>query len=1578
MKTAFFLFFFLLFAPLASAQTVSIGNYSTSVDSEFTVPITITGAESIAGGVVNISFDPTIVSVESAGAGDFGAPVANINNINGWVKLVAARFDAVNKSEAVLANLIFKGFSPGQTDVCITRVSLNNETGVVIISSVVNGSITLEQAAVYYPYVHLKSISSLKTVDNVYASYSIGIFNGQNIEDTFDLTVVNHNLSAVAVLNQSTITIQPWESREVTLNVTDETPGDYFVSVRATSQSNASVTDEVITKTVVLESFSINLSSLEGTRTSIGANITYLLDIQNNQKIMDTLTLSSTGIDPSWISFDAIQQLGAGEPKTIPITISIPETASTGIFTLTISATSSNLGTIRSTSLPLIVQSGPVISNLVPLDNSRTGSDDVVFSWITNINSTTGVILNQSGTETVHTGDGGIYHTVIVENLTRNQWFTYRVISNTIHGSTESEERSFYIDNGVTFTKRSYDFNIERDYDQRVTVTVENTDTVAHEILLTVNSTSPDLILGFVGEGSMDEIITLAPGETKDVTLAIHAQDAMQKDYYLLLDLNTNESISDHAVANIHVRQPNIDLRLEEISTDPMTLAKTFRLRNYGDTVTDLNIYESGGLKGNVTFQPIVTHGYLRSGGSIAFDVIPVLSLDFTGMEGEIMVEAAGMRKSYPVNFTLPEGKGVYFGTVPNVTVEFSEYFDNDDSPNTNPKEDALVESYLTNGSLIFFSQIIVDVFQDGEPVSNANVTLKAWNSNGKTIILNGVSDFYGKALFTVFGKADDYSYKAIMDDYKVETEIRNFSVDKVNPLYQTYPNNITWSTISDSNSTYNNFNELIVLDNAPYIFKATTDIISENEKFVLDLRWDLDKNKQIIILGTNIGKNIIFNTSGIPVGNYTATIVSSTDTTISLSETINVSLTDFNALYKQKNYTFWVPFPVNDTYMTTLSINHKVFSNNPKLIFDLDNVETNNKSEYLFRYFIMSNESKNEIVEIEIETHEGIQNYSYPLSIKANNPTSINVTVPVNFSNGSRIEQFNITTSIGTTKLKIDVYPKLNYIYEKRIWVGSDGGQYEFIDLVVETSPVLIKCGSGIVYGGVKDVFTKKMELLGKADRTGELYAFFVLSTWDIYDLSKSVINKDIDGVVLSSGSFVKKVAVIAGKDTIIPSTFYSAIGCLKNWGEVNKLSESVGILLKYRLQNLFCTNRRVVYTHFTIPTTVKQSLSPTPNIENSYFIVRFNLPNPRSSYTPQSMNLYINDIKIENLDNIIPDGHHIIRFDPAILNYADSGAAINEIIFRMLRLNSGHLVGVSDMQVILPMKKVGMYVVASNQGEANEIIKSMSNTLRNKADLGIYTEDIKFSNPNPIAEENIWINTTVYNFGTNGALFAQLQFLDNDVPIGENETVGFIPSMDSIPVNITWNPTSGTHNITVRVNPDRRIQEYDYTNNEASRTIKAGTGPDTTPPQSITNLSLQAASAAWLNFTWTNPSDPDFSHVIFYLNGTFITNVSSPQNYYNVTGLVPDTLYELGTHTVDTSGNINQTWVNRTARTLQAQDIISYYRSLGSNSNIVETTDLLKAADDWSSDVAPPGFASPITTQQLLALADEWSRSS
>jgi N-acetylneuraminic acid mutarotase len=54
---------------------------------------------------------------------------------------------------------------------------------------------------------------------------------------------------------------------------------------------------------------------------------------------------------------------------------------------------------------------------------------------------------------------------------------------------------------------------------------------------------------------------------------------------------------------------------------------------------------------------------------------------------------------------------------------------------------------------------------------------------------------------------------------------------------------------------------------------------------------------------------------------------------------------------------------------------------------------------------------------------------------------------------------------------------------------------------------------------------------------------------------------------------------------------------------------------------------------------------------------------------------------------------------------------------------------------------------------------------------------------------------------------------------------------------------------------------------------------------------------------------------------------------------------------------------------------DIFKYYRLLGTNPDILETTDLLKAIDDWGSGTAPAGFARPVTYNELNALINEWS---
>jgi nitrous oxidase accessory protein NosD len=92
-----------------------------------------------------------------------------------------------------------------------------------------------------------------------------------------------------------------------------------------------------------------------------------------------------------------------------------------------------------------------------------------------------------------------------------------------------------------------------------------------------------------------------------------------------------------------------------------------------------------------------------------------------------------------------------------------------------------------------------------------------------------------------------------------------------------------------------------------------------------------------------------------------------------------------------------------------------------------------------------------------------------------------------------------------------------------------------------------------------------------------------------------------------------------------------------------------------------------------------------------------------------------------------------------------------------------------------------------------------------------------------------------------------------------------------------------------------------------------KNGWVTDTEPPASITNLTNATYEQTYINWTWTNPNDVDFNHIMVFIDGAWQTNTTS--EYYNATGFTPGTSHEIATHTVDLSGNVNTSWVSHTA---------------------------------------------------------------
>jgi len=304
------------------------------------------------------------------------------------------------------------------------------------------------------------------------------------------------------------------------------------------------------------------------------------------------------------------------------------------------------------------------IYDLSPKDGSKTGSNDVLFNWRTSEECKSELYIKQHGGSnyTVIDSERSIDHSATVLNLTRNEWYDFYVKAESGNRLATSEIQSIFIDNGISFTKLRYEVTIDRNYGQSCPISVKNTDTEPHELRVDVDSSAEDIYFNFLGGGSSDKVITLAPGETRDLDLVIHAQDARVRNYTLHADL-TNlgpEEIVDDADIYVNVRWPVTTFNFEEISTDQVTLTKTFRITNQGDPITDLSVIPDGALLRNTVIQPSIRHMGLGRDETIDIQVSPLWSEDIRSIEGTLTAEAADFSKTLSVDFSCKEGRQLH------------------------------------------------------------------------------------------------------------------------------------------------------------------------------------------------------------------------------------------------------------------------------------------------------------------------------------------------------------------------------------------------------------------------------------------------------------------------------------------------------------------------------------------------------------------------------------------------------------------------------------------------------------------------------------------------------------------------------------------------------------------------------------------------------------------------------------------------------------------------------------------------------------------------------------------------------
>lgn len=215
------------------------------------------------------------------------------------------------------------------------------------------------------------------------------------------------------------------------------------------------------------------------------------------------------------------------------------------------------------------------------------------------------------------------------------------------------------LDTGI-FSSSRYYLSVERDYSQYRTIEIENTTYSDKEVYLVCGETPSDLAIDFIKGGSKSEPILLKAGETKEVELAIFAQNATKEDnefdIYAYEIGKDSETPTSRAEVSLSINIPTFDVSTSLVSEDSNALAKTYKVTNNDDnTIADLSVAVDDKLSSYAYFDTYVENYSLEPGQSVEFTVKPDLKKmkeeKLSKLEGNLIVSGSGQTENISVSF---------------------------------------------------------------------------------------------------------------------------------------------------------------------------------------------------------------------------------------------------------------------------------------------------------------------------------------------------------------------------------------------------------------------------------------------------------------------------------------------------------------------------------------------------------------------------------------------------------------------------------------------------------------------------------------------------------------------------------------------------------------------------------------------------------------------------------------------------------------------------------------------------------------------------------------------------------------
>jgi uncharacterized repeat protein (TIGR01451 family) len=389
----------------------------------------------------------------------------------------------------------------------------------------------------------------------------------------------------------------------------------------------------------------------------IGGTCFFTADITSRMDTAGYLDISATGLEGLKTTiYPPRIYATSGERYKVRIDVDVPadyNLATKSVFDFKLKVSALTIFTEAAAQITLV--GAPAPENLRPADATKTGATEMLVTWKSLVSGTS-VVYFKAQADTAYTkveGIAGTQHQVRLTGLQRNTVYSYYVES-TGPGGTYSglgtDERTFTVDNGIVFSAEKYDFTVNKDYNQLVTLNVKNNDSVSHILQLELENPFDELIVGFLGGGSVDYPIPLNAGQSRSVTLALHLQDANQESYEIFAKISSTrdgQTLVAKVPVKINVHIPIVDYSIQELESNPVTLVKKFRITNKGDVITDFNVLFPDEFKDAVVMSPDIAHYKLNKGETLNFTAIPVLGhpifMDKFGTSNTV-VSSSGVR----------------------------------------------------------------------------------------------------------------------------------------------------------------------------------------------------------------------------------------------------------------------------------------------------------------------------------------------------------------------------------------------------------------------------------------------------------------------------------------------------------------------------------------------------------------------------------------------------------------------------------------------------------------------------------------------------------------------------------------------------------------------------------------------------------------------------------------------------------------------------------------------------------------------------------------------------------------------